>query len=112
MSRRRQPMSGQPRALVIGGSVGGLFAAHLLRSIGWDVLVFERNTDDLSGRGVGIGTQDALLATMQRIGMPVDATMAVEVLSCICLDSRGLIVHEMPLRRIMSAWPRFYLPLK
>jgi 2-polyprenyl-6-methoxyphenol hydroxylase-like FAD-dependent oxidoreductase len=34
-------MSGQPRALVIGGSVGGLFAAHMLRSIGWDVVVFE-----------------------------------------------------------------------
>ena len=36
-------MSGQPRALVIGGSVGGLFAAHMLRSIGWDVVVFERS---------------------------------------------------------------------
>lgn len=102
----------QRRALIVGGSVGGLFAAHLLRSIGWDVLVFERNTGDLSGRGVGIGTQDALLATMGRLGMPVDATMAIEVLSCVCLDRTGKIVHEMPLRRIMSAWPRFYGPLK
>ena len=41
-------MSGQPRALVIGGSVGGLFAAHMLRSIGWDVVVFERSGDDLA----------------------------------------------------------------
>ena len=24
------------RAIVIGGSVGGLFAAHLLRRVGWD----------------------------------------------------------------------------
>jgi len=24
------------RALIIGGSVGGLFAANMLRSIGWD----------------------------------------------------------------------------
>jgi 2-polyprenyl-6-methoxyphenol hydroxylase-like FAD-dependent oxidoreductase len=41
-------MSSQRRALVIGGSVGGLFAAHLLRSIGWDVVVFERSEDDRS----------------------------------------------------------------
>ena len=33
------------RALIIGGSVGGLFAATLLRSTGWDVAVFERNPD-------------------------------------------------------------------
>ncbi len=42
------------RALVIGGSLGGLLAAHLLRSSGWDVTVFERNPDDLTGRGAGI----------------------------------------------------------
>ncbi|TMJ68991.1 MAG: hypothetical protein E6G80_14660 [Alphaproteobacteria bacterium] len=33
------------RALVIGGSLGGLFAAHLLRRAGWDALVFERNPE-------------------------------------------------------------------
>jgi hypothetical protein len=32
ISRRR-------RALVIGGSLGGLFAAHLLRGAGWDAVV-------------------------------------------------------------------------
>ena len=31
-----------PRALVIGGSVGGLMAGNLLRKIGWDVTIFER----------------------------------------------------------------------
>ena len=48
-------MSGEARALVIGGSVGGLFAAHMLRSIGWEVVVFERSGDDLVRRGAGIG---------------------------------------------------------
>ncbi len=31
------------RAVVIGGSLGGLIVAHLLRSTGWDAVVFERN---------------------------------------------------------------------
>src|SRR6476659_9394205 len=56
-------------ALVIGGSVGGLFAAHMLRSIGWDVVVFERSGDDLARRGAGIGANGALFAVMQRIGV-------------------------------------------
>jgi 2-polyprenyl-6-methoxyphenol hydroxylase-like FAD-dependent oxidoreductase len=28
--------------LIVGGSVGGLFAANLLRSVDWDVTMFER----------------------------------------------------------------------
>ena len=44
------------RALIIGGSLGGLFAGLLLRQAGWDVTVFERSSGDLASRGVGIGT--------------------------------------------------------
>jgi 2-polyprenyl-6-methoxyphenol hydroxylase-like FAD-dependent oxidoreductase len=100
------------RALIIGGSVGGLFAAHLLRSIGWDVLVFERNTGDLAGRGVGIGTQDVLHDVMQRVGLRDDATMAVDTKSCACIGDDGRVLHEIRLRRVTSAWARFYRPLK
>jgi 2-polyprenyl-6-methoxyphenol hydroxylase-like FAD-dependent oxidoreductase len=39
------------RALVIGGSLGGLFAAGWLRRVGWHVTVFERVEDDLASRG-------------------------------------------------------------
>ena len=42
------------RALIIGGSLGGMFAAHLLRANGWRVDVFERSTEDLAGRGAGL----------------------------------------------------------
>ncbi len=103
---------GAGHALIIGGSVGGLFAAHLLRSIGWRVTVFERNAEDLASRGAGIGTQDALHEVMQRLGMPIDDTMGVEVRSCICLDRTGHIVHEQPIHRVMSAWSRVYQPLR
>ena len=51
------------RALVIGGSLGGLIVAHLLRSDGWDAIVFERNEPDLASRGVGIGTHPQLIAS-------------------------------------------------
>ena len=53
-------MTTNGHALIIGGSLGGLFAAHLLRAAGWQVDVFERSTEDLAGRGAGLGTHDAL----------------------------------------------------
>jgi len=37
------------RALVIGGSLGGCSRQHLLRSAGWDAVVFELNPDELTG---------------------------------------------------------------
>ncbi len=39
-----------PRAIVVGGSMGGLFAALLLRRAGWRIDVFERIGGELAGR--------------------------------------------------------------
>lgn len=82
------------RALIIGGSVGGLFAATLLRTIGWDALVFERTSGNLADRGTGIGTREELFAVMRRIGIEVDASIGIDVLSRICLDRNGAITHN------------------
>jgi 2,6-dihydroxypyridine 3-monooxygenase len=42
------------RAVVVGGSIGGLTAALLLRDLGFTVEVYERSSTILSGRGSGI----------------------------------------------------------
>jgi 2,6-dihydroxypyridine 3-monooxygenase len=42
------------RALVVGGSIGGLTAALTLRDAGCDVDVLERSAEPLEGRGAGI----------------------------------------------------------
>jgi 2-polyprenyl-6-methoxyphenol hydroxylase-like FAD-dependent oxidoreductase len=102
----------KPRALVIGGSLGGLFAAHMLRKAGWDAIVYERVGDDLASRGVGIGTHDALGEIMERLGFAFDDAMGVSVRTCLCLDRDGRITREMPIHRIMSSWSSFYRPLK
>ena len=44
-------------AAVIGGSIGGLTAALLLRDLGFSVQVFERTPTPLDGRGGGIVLQ-------------------------------------------------------
>ena len=67
------------RAVVIGGSLGGLLAAHLLRSTGWDAVVFERNAEELASRGVGLGTHPQLIDVIRRAGIAFDETMGIRV---------------------------------
>ena len=75
------------RAVIIGGSLGGLFAAHELRAIGWDVDVFERTADDLADRGAGIGTHRPLFEIMRRAGLRLDPEAdGTAPRSYICLD--------------------------
>jgi 2-polyprenyl-6-methoxyphenol hydroxylase-like FAD-dependent oxidoreductase len=101
-----------PQALVIGGSLGGLLAANLLRSIGWRVQVFERVSDDLASRGAGIGTHEELLEIMHRVGVEVDASIGVHPESRTCLNRDGTLLHRIPRPRILSSWGRLYRALK
>lgn len=48
---------GGTRAIVVGGSIGGLTCALLLRKLGFDVDVFERTPTQLDNRGGGIVLQ-------------------------------------------------------
>ena len=100
------------RALVIGGSLGGLFAAHLLRSEGWDARVFERNPEDLTGRGAGLSTHPQLLDILQRIGIDFDATMGVKLDRIVFFDASGRVLVEENTARLMSSWGRLYRALR
>ncbi|HEY1504753.1 MAG TPA: FAD-dependent monooxygenase [Stellaceae bacterium] len=102
----------QQRALIVGGSVGGLFAAHLLRARGWDVVVFERSGGALADRGASIGTRQELFEILSSIGIVLDPSAGVAVTSRICLDPNGTIVGELPVHSINSAWDRIYRPLR
>jgi len=76
------------RALVIGGSVGGLFAATLLRSVGWDAVVFERNAEELAAvarHQHSSGARRRVAASRRSF----DDTMAIHVDRVIFLDNEG-----------------------
>src|SRR4030095_9997545 len=100
------------RALIIGGSVGGLFAAHMLGRIGWEVDVFERAHEDLAGRGAGIGTHPALHEVMNRLGLAFDDTLSVATGTYVCWDNADPLIHEgrqpgkMTARGALSPAPR------
>ncbi|HET7669322.1 MAG TPA: FAD-dependent oxidoreductase [Burkholderiales bacterium] len=100
------------RALVIGGSLGGLFAANLLHDQGWDVEVFERVGDDLAARGAGIGTHTELLGVLARLGIRIDEKLGIEAFERICVDREGRELYRTRWGHIMSAWASVYRPLK
>jgi len=99
------------RALVIGGSLGGLIVAHLLRSTGCDVIVFERNEEELASRGVGLGTHPQLIAILKRAGIDFDASMGITPPRAVCLDASGRIIIDRPTARTLSGWSRLYRAL-
>ena len=51
------------RVAIVGGSMGGLTTALLLRTLGHDVDVFERATGELTGFGAGIVAHEVTFDT-------------------------------------------------
>lgn len=100
------------RAVIIGGSLGGLFAANLLRMIGWEVEVLERVADDLAARGTGIATHDEMFDTPRRLGVVIDNTIGIKVSDRVFYDSSSKVIARKLVSRYMSSWVRFYRPLK
>ena len=74
----RNQASAAKQAVVIGGSLGGLFAGLLLRSIRWDVDIYERSPHDLDSRGGGIVLQPEVLEAFRRAGVQYDSSIGVE----------------------------------
>lgn len=104
-------MINKPSAIVVGGSLGGLFAANLLHRAGWDVRVFERVGDELSERGAGVVTHPELFEALARIGVPLD-DIGIEVRSRVTLGHDGALVGSRAHPQVLTAWGRLYALLR
>ncbi len=94
------------RAIIIGGSMAGLFASALLRRIGWDVDVYERSSVELISRGVGIfATHLELLEALDKCGAGT-VDIGVIVHKRITLDRKGVVIAEKRQLQIVTSWDR------
>jgi len=98
----------QPKAIVVGGSLGGLFAANMLVRTGWTVEIFERTPEALSGRGAGIVTHPELFEAMAAAGVVVDDSIGVRVNDRITLARDGAAVSEREMPQTLTAWGKIY----
>jgi 2,6-dihydroxypyridine 3-monooxygenase len=100
-----------PSVAVVGGSLGGLTAALVLRDAGCDVTVYERSASTLQARGAGIAVLEKTLRyPVQRLGVP-----AAEISSSTdwirFLERDGTVRYEQRHRYRFSAWNTMYRAL-
>ena len=94
------------RAIIIGGSIAGLFVGAFLRRIGWQVDIYERSSIELIGRGVGIfATHLELFEALDRCGA---GTVDIGVIAYkrITFGRRGDVIAEKPMLQIVTSWDR------
>jgi 2-polyprenyl-6-methoxyphenol hydroxylase-like FAD-dependent oxidoreductase len=98
--------SRERRAIVIGGSIAGVFVGAFLRRIGWQVEIYERSSIELIGRGVGIfATHLELLEALDKCGAGT-VDIGVIVYKRITFDRAGDVVAEKPQLQIVTSWDR------
>lgn len=104
-------MSGMPRVVIMGGSLGGLTAALVLRDAGCDVRVFERSSSALQARGAGICVLDATLRYLTERGgyRPEDVCSTTGWIRFVRADSS--IQHEQRHLYRFSSWNTMYRSL-
>ena len=100
------------RAIVIGGSMGGLFAGILLKKSGWAVEIFERVGAALSGRGAGIVTHAELCAVLEAAGLDPKKDLGVAVEGRKTFDRSGRIIGTYDCPQIVTAWDRVFRMLR
>lgn len=99
------------RAIVCGGSIGGLFAACALMQSGWQVDVFERTPVPLSGRGAGIVTHAELIKALETVGADTSA-LGVEVHERVAYDLTGARVDAFDYFQVVTSWDRMFQVLR
>lgn len=100
------------RALIIGGSISGLFAGLLLRRVGWDAEIFERAETELTGRGAGIVTHPETHALLRAAGLDSSRNFGVDIAGRRTLDRDGRLIGEYACPQMVTSWDRVFRLLR
>ena len=99
------------RVAVVGGSLGGLTAALLLRELGMDVTVYERSGAELEQRGAGIGfLPTAYRYLTERARIDLDE-ISISTRYIRYLDRQGRVIYEQYQPYRFSNWNTVYRSL-
>jgi 2-polyprenyl-6-methoxyphenol hydroxylase-like FAD-dependent oxidoreductase len=100
------------KALIIGGSMSGLFAAILLRRAGWKADIYERVDVALIGRGAGIVTHAGMRKVLHAAGCDPSRGLGVDVTLRRALDRAGKVAGEFPCPQTLTSWDRVFRMLR
>lgn len=99
------------KAIVCGGSIGGLFAAAALLKKGWEIELYERTAVELAGRGAGIVTHGELINVMKSVGASM-TDLGVDVEERVAFDLAGEQIKSIPYAQTVTSWDRIHQLLR
>ncbi|MBR1221346.1 FAD-dependent monooxygenase [Bradyrhizobium sp. U87765 SZCCT0131] len=94
----------RPKALIAGGSVGGLFIGNMLVRQGWDVDIVERAAAGLAARGAGIAGHAELTAVLDAIGIDTARPVGIEVSGRVAFDRHGNERARFDYPQYLTSW--------
>ncbi|MGF6767541.1 2-polyprenyl-6-methoxyphenol hydroxylase-like FAD-dependent oxidoreductase [Paraburkholderia sp. GAS199] len=100
------------RAIIVGGSLGGLLAAVTLRAAGWDVDVFETSHNQLESRGGGVVLQPDVLDALHFAGVRLPDPPGVPSGERIYLDRDDNRIEELYMPQMQTSWTLLYRAMK
>jgi hypothetical protein len=105
--------NGPPLKLVVaGGSLGGLFNAIALRSLGCEVEVFEKSSGLMRDRGAGIVFQQEVAEFLTRFEVAPLESVVVPVQTRRYLGHDGAVLQKGPMPQAMTSWDMLYRKLR
>src|SRR5260370_42020075 len=100
--------NGTLRIRIVGGSLGGLFAAALLRMDGHQVRIYERSESGLAGRGAGLVGPRDIFAILRVVGCEHVAHVGVVALERITFNREGGVVPRQTTPQMQICWVKLY----
>ncbi|MBE7380237.1 MAG: FAD-dependent monooxygenase [Leptolyngbya sp. SIO1E4] len=94
------------RAIVIGGSLAGLFTGTLLRAIGWQVDIYERSPHTLDSRGGGVVLQPDVVEAFRQAEIPHEALGVIAKERYYLKRDGG--IQRMPMHQTLTSWNLLY----
>src|ERR1700676_4998555 len=92
------------KVVVVGGSLGGLFDAIALRSLGCEVDVFEKSSGLMKDRGAGIVFQQEVEEVLTRYSVARVESVVAPARPRRYLAPDGSVLQEGPMPQAMTSW--------
>jgi len=100
------------RAVVVGGSLGGLSTALALRCMDCDVEVYERSTGPMKSRGAGLVVQTELIDFLKEHDIVAEEAISIPAYKRQYLSQDGSIQWEEQTLQRMTSWDTIYRQLR
>ena len=96
------------KAIIVGGSMGGLLAGNMLIRQGWSVEILERTQEGLEARGAGIVPQRSLLVALKHAGVAVRPDIGIRIEKRVAYDRHGVAFATHFYEQYATSWSLLY----